>query len=256
MRLTVIGCSPAWENEGGACSGYLVEERGHRVLIDCGNGVFGKLRELVDYAEVDEVLLSHLHADHFLDLVPYAYALTLGRGEREPVRPKLHLPPGAAEGIERVTSVWGSSGLIEDAFETVTYERGGRLQLGPIAVSLTEVPHFTLTHAIELTAESGRRVVFGADCRRGPEIVAAAREADVLIAEATLPEPEPDSVPIDKRGHMSGAEAGEVAREAGVGRLILTHMPDVIDQQRSLAEAAEAFGGKVELAREGLVIEL
>ena len=76
MRLTVLGKSPSWQDAGGACSGYLLQDDGTAVLIDCGNGVFGKLRQQIDYVDVDAVVISHLHADHFLDLVPYSYALT------------------------------------------------------------------------------------------------------------------------------------------------------------------------------------
>ena len=87
----------------GACSGYLVEEDGICLLVDCGNGVFGKLRRYRDYGAVDAVVISHLHADHFLDLVPYSYALTYAPkrqpvpiqrwpGGRNPPKPRLHLP--------------------------------------------------------------------------------------------------------------------------------------------------------------------
>ena len=76
MRLTVLGKSPSWQDADGACSGYLIEEDGTTVLLDCGNGVFSKLRRFRDYTKVDAVVISHLHADHFLDLVPFSYALT------------------------------------------------------------------------------------------------------------------------------------------------------------------------------------
>src|SRR5207248_6725696 len=76
MRLTVLGKSPSWQDAGGACSGYFIEEDGTAVVVDCGNGVFSKLRRFRDYTAVDGVVISHLHADHFLDLVPFAYALT------------------------------------------------------------------------------------------------------------------------------------------------------------------------------------
>ena len=76
MRVTVLGKSPSWQDAGGACSGYLIEEGDTAVLLDCGNGVFCKLRRYRDYVAVDAVVLSHLHADHFLDLVPFSYALT------------------------------------------------------------------------------------------------------------------------------------------------------------------------------------
>src|SRR4051812_5651612 len=94
MRLTVLGKSPAWQDAGGACSGYLVEAGGTRVLVDCGPGVFGKLRAIADYRAVDAVVLSHLHADHVLDLVPFASGLRFGPGAG--ARPDLHVPPGGA----------------------------------------------------------------------------------------------------------------------------------------------------------------
>src|ERR671938_1206608 len=113
MRLTVLGKSPSWQDAGGACSGYLVQEDGTTVLVDCGNGVFAKLRERIDYVDVDAVVLSHLHADHFLDLVPFAYALTyaprqqpvpvyLWPGTDDPAKPALHAPKGAHAVFRRV----------------------------------------------------------------------------------------------------------------------------------------------------------
>lgn len=259
MRFTVLGKSPAWEDAGGACSSYLVEEGDYRLLLDHGNGAFGKLRQRLSYTEIDAVLVSHMHADHFLDLVPFSYALTLGLPDaaRESRRkPPLWLPPDGDEKLRRLVSVWGGEGLIDAAFDIRTYEQAGTLELGPLAVSLHPVPHYTLTHAVSLSPPSGGRLVFGADCRASDEIVAAARGADVLLAEATLPEPLPDSVPEGDRGHMSAGEAGEVARRAGVGRLVLTHFSDQTDPDHALGEAREAFGGPVELAAEGSFWEL
>src|SRR5918992_545153 len=63
MRMTVLGKSPSWQDAGGACSGYLIEEGGTRLLLDCGNGVFGKMREHVDYVDVEAVVISHLHPE-------------------------------------------------------------------------------------------------------------------------------------------------------------------------------------------------
>src|SRR3954463_13072077 len=77
MRLTILGKSPSWQDAGGACSGYMIEEDGVCVIVDCGNGVFSKLRHFRDYTRVDAVVISHLHADHWLDLVPFSSALTL-----------------------------------------------------------------------------------------------------------------------------------------------------------------------------------
>lgn len=254
MLFEVLGKSPAWQDAGGACSSYLVTDGDYRLLIDCGNGAFAKLRERIDYTLIDAVLVSHLHADHFLDLVPFAYGLTLPPGID--VRASLHIPPGSGERLERVPATWGSSGLLEDAFEVAEYEHAGGLRLGPLEIKLHPVPHFAETHAVELRSPGGGRLLYGADCRAGEEIVAAARGVDVLVAEATLPEREDPSVPVPERGHMSAAEAGEVAAEAGVGELILTHFSDLVDPRTMLLEAASAFEGPIRLAAEGMTIAL
>ncbi len=257
MRLTVLGKSPAWQDAGGACSAYLVEEGSHRLLIDCGNGSFAKLRSRISCRELDAVLISHIHADHILDLVPLGYALTLAPQAGDPRhRPDLYLPPGGLASLRELVAVWGSDGLIDEAFRPIEYERGGALEIGPTPVTLHEVPHFALTHAVELRTPSGRRAVYGADCRAGPEIEAAAAGADLLLAEATLTATQPASVPMESRGHMSAAEAGAVAAAAGVDRLVLTHISDLIDPTAALAAASAGFGGEVEIAAEGSTWEL
>lgn len=254
MRFTVLGKSPAWEDAGGACSGYLLEVEGESFMIDCGNGAFAKLRRRVGFEAVAEIVISHIHADHVLDLVPFAHALTLGpKGPRAP-RPRLRLPPDGLDALRRLVSIWGSEGLIDDAFEPLEYERGGGFDLGPVRAQLHEVPHYTLTHAVELIAPSGGRLVYGADCRSCLELERAAAGAEVLLAEATLAETE--TVPLERRGHMSAAEAGVLAGRAGVGRLVLTHISDLIDPARALEQAAQGFGGPIEVAAEGSGWEL
>ncbi len=177
MLFTVLGKSPAWQDAGGACSGYLVGEDDYTLLIDCGNGAFAKLRERVDYAEVDAVLISHVHADHVLDLVPFAYALTLGVPADRRRRPSLLLPPGGVGQLRELVGIWGSGELIDRAFEPEEYEPAAALRLGPLGVRLHPVPHFAVTHAIELVAPGGGRLVYGADCRFSDELIAAARGA-------------------------------------------------------------------------------
>jgi ribonuclease BN (tRNA processing enzyme) len=261
VRITVLGKSPSWQDAGGACSGYLVESSGHRLLLDCGNGVFGKLRSRCDYTEVDAVVISHLHADHFLDLVPFSYALTYAPrqqpvavdrwpGTDTPARPALHAPPGATETFRRVVGAWGGDDLVEKAFELREYDPGERLEAGPLGVRFHAVEHFVPTYAVEITAGAdGGRFVFGADTAPDDGLVEFATGADLLIVEATLPRPEREG----PRGHLTPAEAGEHAARAGVGRLVLTHISDELDESWARREAQEAFGGPVEVAREGAV---
>jgi ribonuclease BN (tRNA processing enzyme) len=265
VRVTVLGKSPAWQDVDGACSGYLVEEQGCRLLIDCGNGVFSKLRRFVEYVDVDAVVISHLHADHFLDLVPFAYALTYAPrqqpvpvdgwpGTDTPARPVLHAPPGARDCFRRVVGAWGNEALIEKAFELREYDSSEVIHAGPLTLRFHPVPHFVVTHAVEITsaADGGRRLTYGADSSPSDELCAFARDTDLLLIEATLPRPERDG----QRGHLTPAEAGDHGRKAGARRLVLTHLSDELDAAWAEAEAERTFGGPVEIAREGAVYEL
>ncbi len=263
MKITVLGKSPAWQDAGGACSGYLVEEGDTSLLLDCGNGVFGKLRERIDYVDVDAVLISHVHADHFIDLVPYSYALLLAPrqqpvpvaghpGTDNPARPRLIVPPSARTTFRTVVGAWGDEELVEQAFRVEEYDATSTVEVGPLTIRFAEVPHFILTHAVDFTTASGSRFTFGADSRPCDELVEVARDTDLLIVEATLPRPERTGI----RGHLTPAEAGEHARRAGAKRVVLTHVSDELDADWVREQGAEGFGAPVELAREGDVFEI
>jgi ribonuclease BN (tRNA processing enzyme) len=259
----VLGKSPSWQDAGGACSGYLIEAGETHVLLDCGNGVFGKLREQIDYVDLDAVLVSHLHADHWLDLVPYSYALTYAPkqqpvpvhtwpGTDTPAKPRLIAPPGATEMFRRVVGAWGNDDLIENAFDLSEYEPGDTVEVGPIAASFHPVPHFIDTFAVNITAEGGGKLSYSADTRPGEEIVEIARDADLLLIEATLPRPERTGV----RGHLTPEEAGEHAKRAGAKHVVITHISDELGDEWAREEAERAFGGPVEVAREGATYEV
>jgi ribonuclease BN (tRNA processing enzyme) len=259
VQVTVLGKSPSWQDVAGACSGYLAQEQGASVLLDCGNGVFSKLRRICDYVDVDAVVITHMHADHFLDLVPYSYALRYAPrqqpvpvagwpGTAAPARPRLYLPAGGSEVLRRVVSCWGKDDLVEAAFEVYEYAVADVLSLGPFAVRFCEVPHYVSTFAVEL-ASNGARFTYGADCRPNDALVRFAHDTDVLLIEATLPRPERDGT----RGHLTAREAGEHGRGAGARRLVLTHYSDELDPELTRANGADGFDGPVELAAEGAV---
>jgi len=263
VRITVLGKSPAWQDAGGACSGYLVEVDGLCLLLDCGCGVFGKLRQHREYWEVDVVVVSHLHADHILDLVPYASALTYAPrqqpvpvgghpGTANPARPRLIAPAGATEQFRRVC---GGSGMrdqhVESAFEISEYEPDDTFDIGPLSVRFRSVPHFLQTHAVELR-EGDARFTFSADSAPSDELADFARDTSLLLIEATLPRPEREG----PRGHLTPEEAGEHGRRAGARRLVLTHFSDELDAEWARGEAQRSYGGPVEVAYEGAVYEL
>ncbi len=175
MRLTVLGKSPAWQDAGGACSGYLIEEGDTALVVDCGNGVFAKLRERIDYTDVDAVAVTHMHADHFFDLFPFAYGLLLTPrqqpvpvagwpGTPDPARPRLIAPIGAGVTLRSIASAWGDEALVESAFRLEEYEEPAVVEVGPLTLRFAEVPHYILTFAIDVRAADGARITFGADC--------------------------------------------------------------------------------------------
>jgi ribonuclease BN (tRNA processing enzyme) len=264
VRLTVLGKSPSWQDADGACSGYLVEEGDTAVVVDCGNGVFSKLRRYRDYTSVDAVVISHLHADHFLDLVPFSYALTYAPrqqpvpvhrwpGTDNPARPRLIAPPGAIDTFRRVVGAWGNEDLIENAFEIEEYAADDTPEVGPLKFSFQPVPHFTETFAIRIESTNGGGVLaYGADSRPSDDLIEFVRDADLFVVEATLPRPERTGM----RGHLTPREAGEHGRKAGVKQVVLTHLSEDLGRVWARDEATEAFGSPVDVAREGAVYRL
>ncbi len=260
MQLTVLGKSPAWQDADGACSGYLVEGGGQVVLLDCGPGVFAKLRRFVDYVDVDAVVISHLHADHILDLVPFASGLRYAPrqqpvavggwpGTDTPARPRLIAPPGALEAFAGLCSASGmTADHIELAFDVTIYDPADTLTIGGLTARFQPVPHFIPTNAVEF-AEGGARLTFSADCAPNEALCTFASGTDLLLIEATLPRPEREG----PRGHLTPEEAGAHGRGAGARRLVLTHISDELDYDWARREAERSFGGPVDVAAEGAI---
>ena len=259
----MLGKSPAWQDAGGACSGYLVEADGTRLLLDCGSGVFGKLRAVIDYAEVDAVVISHLHADHILDLVPFASGLIFAPrhqpvpvdghpGTDDPPRPRLLAPPGGRAVFRRLCEAAGmTENHIEEAFALEEYDPERPVRIGALEVSFQPVPHFVPTQAVAVAGD-GQRITYSADSSPSEDLCAFARDTDLLLIEATLPRPEREG----PRGHLTPGEAGEHGRRAGARRLVLTHISDELDADWARREAERGFGGPVEIAHEGAVYRL
>ncbi|MDQ8044692.1 MAG: MBL fold metallo-hydrolase [Solirubrobacteraceae bacterium] len=246
-NLTVLGASPSWQNAGEACSSYLVDVPGTRLMIDCGNGAFAELRKRYDYLSVDAIAITHTHGDHMLDLLPMAYALLYSpralRGESR--RPKLLLPPGATERMRAIFDLIDRAELLDLAYDAVEYDPAEPTHLPGLTLEFAPVPHFVPTHAIGVRTEAGGRLVFGADHRPSQRIIDFAHGADLLMLEATLVEPEGGT-----RGHITSVEAAEIAVQAQVDRLVLTHMSDELPREQLVAQA-QAVHAATSLARPG-----
>ncbi len=248
MELTVVGKAPAMPDAGGAQSGYVIEADGFKLLLECGGGVVSKLRQLMDVASIDAVLISHPHADHVVDLLPLGFALTRGLGLPDAVRPPLCVPPGAATALEDFARVLGMDSQIAEAFEVHEYDPRLPLRIGPLVVTFAEVPHYVRAWACDIRAADGGRLTFGADCGPNDAIVQLARATPLLMLEAT--EGPGEHIGQGVRGHLTAREAGELAHAAGAQTLLLTHYSDVHDPGALRGAAGRGFGGRLELAGE------
>jgi ribonuclease BN (tRNA processing enzyme) len=232
VRLTIVGCSGSGPGPRSPASCYLVEHDGFRVLLDLGNGSFGVLQGLADPATIDAVYLSHLHADHCLDVAPFiVWHRYSGRSRGRPV--PLYAPAGADRRL--AAAYYGDGAPLEDVFD-FTVVTGEPFTVGPFAVSTARTAHPVECHAVRLTAD-GRSLVYTGDTGASAAVVELARGADVLLAEAA--HPDVPGLPPDL--HLTGREAGEHAAAAGVGRLLVTHVPPWGDPAAQLASARAVF---------------
>jgi ribonuclease BN (tRNA processing enzyme) len=227
-----------------------VREDGFALLLDCGSGAFAKLRAAIDYLDVDAVLITHMHPDHTLDLIPFACALSYsprrrGHGDGAP-RPQLHVPEGGRAILRRLCAAFDEEQLLERVFAASEYRADGELELGPLRARFCEVPHFVRAFAAELSRAGDARLTFGADCGPNEALERFAAGTDLLVLEATQLQPGDGF-----RGHMTAREAGELGRRAGARRLLVSHFSDELDADRVRSEASAGFEGEAELAREG-----
>jgi ribonuclease BN (tRNA processing enzyme) len=218
MLLHVVGCSPAWHNPGGAQSGYLVEEDGRRLLLDCGPGVLARLRELEQWPRVDAIAITHLHLDHWGDLVPWAYGALYGGGAGVP-RPELWLPPGAVDELRTMTRIGGD--VLLDVFPVHTYEEGTPFEAAGFEVTPLPARHYELASFGFRVTNNGSVLAYSADSAPSEHLAELGRDADLYLLEATLAQPE-DGI----RGHLTEREALDAFHASGARRLIVIHRPD------------------------------
>ena len=237
MNVTVIGCAGSFPNAGSACSAYLVEHEGFSLLLDMGNGSVGALQRYAALLAPDAVFLSHLHADHCVDLVAYSYAR---KYHPEPLgRLPVHGPQGTHERLQQI----GNAGRLDDVF-AFTDTSAGRTDIGPFAVTLAPAAHPVETYSIRLEA-GGRTVVYSGDTGPTPELVINAKNADLLLCEATWTTAGPADL------HMTAAEAGEHAHRADAGRLLLVHTTPFSPPETLVEQAGQHYDRAIEIAAAG-----
>jgi len=218
MRLHVIGCSPAWPNPGGAQSGYLVEEAGRRLLLDCGPGVLPRMLLDEDWPRVDAIAISHFHLDHWGDVLPWAFGGLFGRGREVPA-PELWLPPGGADTLKRLDPVLFTGPML-DLFDVREYAAETPFSAAGFELFACPVVHYDHESYGMRVSVGGRTLAYSADSAPCDGLLEVARDADLFLCEATLLEPE-----TGVRGHLTAEEAIETSKAAGAKRLVIIHRP-------------------------------
>lgn len=279
MRVEILGhwvSAPA-VGASGACSSYAVTGGGTTVLLDCGPGTVPLLQERDLTRRLDAVVISHVHPDHMLDLLPLASLLNFlgllerlrSRSEGAPrKKPRLLVPRGGSETLTALNAIWygdrGAPGgkdatesggvyrdVFADAFDLEEYGEDDRLQLDGLTISFRRTRHSGPCFSPRVT-DGRATVVYSADTGYAPEVATHAKGADLFICEATFLNPHPFWTEL--HGHMTGAEAGRLAAQAQVKRQVLTHLgPHTEDNEANLEKARAEFGGEVDLARTGSV---
>ena len=246
MQLRVIGGCGAWPAAGEACSGYLLEHDGFRLLIDPGYAVLPRLLRFLPANAVDAVFVSHRHPDHCADINPLLRARAL-RDDPAPALPLFALP-GALDAVLALDR----PGMLNHAYDLHEFVAGDAFRIGPLAIQSAALPHSAPNAGVRIAA--GRSVLaYTGDAGPDAALVDLARDADVLLAEASYV----DEVPEDSRATLSSAvDAGRQAAAARVGTLVLTHLLPGTDRRGAREAARASFGDPIRVARAGLTVSV
>jgi ribonuclease BN (tRNA processing enzyme) len=248
MRLTVLGCAGSFPGPESACSAYLVEEDGFRLLIDFGSGSLSALQRYAGLRAVDAILLTHLHCDHMLDACTYVVVRRYDPSGPLPALP-VYAPAGAPDRIAAAYSQ--EEGPVDDVY-TFYGLQPGTFPIGPFSVTVDRVNHPVETYGVRLESQ-GRVLTYSSDTAPCEALVRLAMGADLFLCEASYI----DGVDNPPDLHLTGREAAEVATKAGVGQLLLTHLVAAWGSEADTWDAASAaFSGPIEIVRPGSRYEI
>lgn len=243
LRLTVLGASGTYPSPGRACSGYLVSTARTHVWIDCGSGTLANLQRHIDLSDLDGVVITHEHPDHWVDLAITVNALRYGVD-----RPADEIPLFWTAGTERMFAAL-SGRSISPTFAATTIDTDlDQVAIGDIAVSFSRTDHPVETYAVRVD-HAGRSLVYSADTGADWDMSTLAVDGtiDTALVEATL-----DDDDTGGFQHLKAAEAAAMAASAGAQRLILTHLAPGVDPGDRVRSAARHFSGPIELAEENV----
>jgi ribonuclease BN (tRNA processing enzyme) len=248
VELTVLGTAGTWPPAGGATCGFLLSHEGTNVWLDAGTGTFARLQERIGVDDVAALVVTHAHTDHFIDVVPAFYARHYG-GLGTPGLP-FYSPDGFVDSLSLLVSEGGKD-VLRQAYEFRTVAGGDTFDIGAMRFTTFTMKHVGVNAVGYRVEAGGATLAYTGDTGVCDEALELARGADVLLCEATYQESSEQFW-----FHLSAIQAGKLATEAAAKRLILTHILPTLDPEISREEAATTFSGPVDLASDGLVLEI
>lgn len=248
MRVTVLGVSATYPSPTSPASGYLLRQDGDSLWVDAGSGTFSALQRHVDIVDLTAVFLSHEHPDHCADAIGLLYALRHGAVDRAAI--PVYCPESVTSALGRF--VGSGTAKFADVASFVDPRTVETVAVGKMALTFVEVNHPVPTLALRAEHDSSS-FAYTADTGPSDQLVDFVAGADVLLAEATY---QGSSADKPWEHHLTATDAGRLATQAGVGRLVLTHIWPEFDPERSLWEAGSVFDGDVTLAVPGSTIDI
>lgn len=215
------------------------------MLFDLGTGAFANLREYRPYESLDAIVISHMHADHFIDVIPMRYALKYGARPKRPM--PLYLPPGGEKMLRRLVSAFAREGegdFLSEVFDVQTFDPSVPLRLGDATLRFAPTSHYIPTFAIRYETRDAS-LTYSADTAPDERVVQLAHECDLFLCEASLLRNEVEG---GMRGHSSALEAAQMAQDAHARSLMLTHYSDAQSPEEMLEAARMVYGGPVSCA--------
>lgn len=238
MKVTILGNYGPYPKADGACSGYLIENDNTKILIDCGNGTLSRLLKICDVADIDMIILSHLHSDHMSDILVYKYAIGLRKiKEKLDISIPLYTPMDDKDMVEKLN--------YNDAFKISAITEELELNINGMKIEFKRMKHPVETYAVKITVKE-KVFVYSGDTSYNEDLIDFAKLSDFFLCEAGVLELDRN----EETPHLSARQAGEIGERARVKRLVLTHFFPEYRKERIMEEASQTYNSILELSEE------
>jgi ribonuclease BN (tRNA processing enzyme) len=248
LRLTVLGCSTAAPHPTSPTAGFLVEWGSTAVLLDVGQGVIRNLQRVMDPHDLTGVVIGHMHADHYLDVVGLRYLYPWGEAAEQPL--PIYLPPGGRARLDALaTAISERVGFFDAAFDAVEYDPDATLEIGALRLRFVRGRHYVPAWGVVIEAPDGARLAYTGDTGPSETVAQGHADADLLLVEAALTDPRFDDI---ERGHLTPEEALDFARAARARTAMLVHYGPA--RRPDLEAMCRAAGPWARAAIDGLTV--